>query len=107
MPRSAEAKLSREEGEALIEMYGLQHPSSSRIKSESVAYGVDQGGEPTMERPDEVNLSCKDGEALIERLQGDALTIQVRTISRFTSPGPSPCSCCRSMVPSSRKGVEP
>jgi transposase len=33
-----------------------------------------------MERPDEVNLSRQDGEALIERLQGDALTAQDRRV---------------------------
>jgi hypothetical protein len=33
-----------------------------------------------MERPDEVNLSRQDGEALIERLQGDALTTQDRRV---------------------------
>ena len=33
-----------------------------------------------MERPDEVNLSPKDGEALIERLQGDALTAHDRRV---------------------------
>jgi hypothetical protein len=33
-----------------------------------------------MERPDEVNLSRQDGEALIERLQSDALTVQDRCV---------------------------
>ena len=33
-----------------------------------------------MERPDEVNLSRQDGEALIKRLQGDALTVQDRRV---------------------------
>src|SRR5919109_2120164 len=33
-----------------------------------------------MERPDEVNLSRHDGEALIKRLQGDALTAQDRRV---------------------------
>jgi hypothetical protein len=33
-----------------------------------------------MERPDEVNLSRQDGEALIERLQRDALTAQDRRV---------------------------
>jgi hypothetical protein len=33
-----------------------------------------------MERPEEVNLSRKDGEALLERLQGDALTTQDRRV---------------------------
>jgi transposase len=33
-----------------------------------------------MERPEEVNLSRQDGEALIERLQGDALTAQDRRV---------------------------
>src|SRR5262247_4077444 len=33
-----------------------------------------------MERPDEVNLSCQDGEELIARLQGDALTAQDRRV---------------------------
>src|SRR5919201_4559504 len=33
-----------------------------------------------MERPDEVDLSRQDGEALIKRLQGDALTAQDRRV---------------------------
>jgi transposase len=33
-----------------------------------------------MERPDEINLSCQDGEALLKRLQGDALTAQDRRV---------------------------
>src|SRR5215471_3769669 len=33
-----------------------------------------------MEQPDEVNLSRQDGEALIKRLQGDALTAQDRRV---------------------------
>lgn len=33
-----------------------------------------------MERPDEVNLSRQDGEALIKRLQDDALTAQDRRV---------------------------
>jgi len=33
-----------------------------------------------MERPDEVNLSRQDGEALIRRLQDDALTTQDRRV---------------------------
>ena len=33
-----------------------------------------------MERPDEVNLSRQDGEALIERLHRDALTAQDRRV---------------------------
>ena len=37
MQCSAEAKLSREEGEALIEMHGLQHPSSSWLSIRTAA----------------------------------------------------------------------
>ena len=33
-----------------------------------------------MERPDEVNLSRQDGEALLERLQRDAFTAQDRRV---------------------------
>jgi hypothetical protein len=38
------------------------------------------GVEPAMERPDKVNLSRQDGEALLERLQRDALTAQDRRV---------------------------
>ena len=45
-----------------------------------MAYDSAQGVSPAMERPDEVNLSRQDGEALIARLQGDALTAQDRRV---------------------------
>jgi hypothetical protein len=38
------------------------------------------GVQPTMKRPDEITLSQADGEALIERLEGDALTADDRRV---------------------------
>jgi hypothetical protein len=45
-----------------------------------MAYDVEQGVGPAMERPGEINLSGQDGEALLKRLQGDALTAQDRRV---------------------------